>query len=145
MTMPSQKVDVIFPEIESVGERPWGEEKILCVIPGVLSLKHLYIKKGAKGGLQYHQKKNECGVLISGKMLVRFLNESNQLVEKIISEGESFHFPTLSIHQEEALEDCIVIEASTPHFNDRVRVEELFGLGEAKGLPTTSLDEIIER
>ena len=143
--MPEKKVSVIFPEVETAGDRPWGEEKILCVIPKVLSLKQLFIKKGSKGGLQFHQKKNECGVLISGKLLIRYLNDKDELVEKIMHEGDVFHFPTLCIHQEEAIEDCIIIEASTPHFNDRVRVDEIFGLGKSKGLPSTSVEEIITR
>ena len=30
------------------------------------------MKKGKKGGLQYHHKKNECGYLISGSLLIRY-------------------------------------------------------------------------
>ena len=49
------------------------------------------------------------------------------------------------MHQEEALTDCIIIEASTPHFNDRVRSEKDYGLIDGRGLPTTLPDEIEER
>jgi hypothetical protein len=39
----------------------------------------------------------------------------------------------------------VLIEASTPHFNDRVRMEEAYGVESSGGLPSTELSEIIER
>ena len=39
--------------------------------------------------------------------------------------------------------NCEIIEASTPHFNDRVRVEKLFDMKENKGLKSTKLKDII--
>ena len=101
------------------------------------------IKKGKKGGLQYHHKKNECGILIKGKLLVRFEKVRNKLSQKILKKGDIFHFPPGSIHQEEALTNCEIIEASTPHFNDRVRVEKKFGLSITNGLPSTKKKDVI--
>ena len=46
-----------FPEAEIVGPRPWGTEKLLCLVPGKYMVKELYIKAGSKGGLQFHRKK----------------------------------------------------------------------------------------
>ena len=134
---------MIFPNIEDAGPRPWGQEKILSIIPDTLSLKLLRIKAGSKGGLQYHRKKNECGYLLKGKLIIRFDNGNGKLQEKILNPGTSFHFPPGAVHQEEALEDCEIIEASTPHFNDRVRVENKYGIKDKDGLPSTSEDEII--
>ncbi|MDB3961738.1 cupin domain-containing protein [Paracoccaceae bacterium] len=135
----------IFPKVEDVGSRPWGKEEILVVVPGKYMLKKLTINKGSKGGLQYHRLKDECGVLISGKLLLRFDNGLGDLMEKIIQPGESFHFPPGVVHQEEALEDCVIIEGSTPHFNDRVRMEKYFGMSVTKGLPSTSIEEIVKK
>ena len=70
MNFKSKKV--IFPSPKSVGKRDWGFENLLVLIPKKLSLKHLFIKKTKKGGLQYHRKKNECGYILSGKLLVRY-------------------------------------------------------------------------
>mgnify|MGYP001265549050 CR=1 FL=1 len=137
------KEELIFPKPESVGERPWGEEILLALIEKKISLKILKINKGEKGGLQYHRMKDECGYLISGKLLVRYDLGDGKLREKIISKGESFHFFPGYAHQEEALEDCVIVEASTPHFNDRVRVEGKYGIKDKKGLPTTSIEDII--
>jgi mannose-6-phosphate isomerase len=138
-----EHVDVVFPRQEVMGERDWGEEKLVALIPKVLSLKILTIKKGRKGGLQYHHKKNECGYVISGKMIVRFDNGNGRLQEKILKPGDSFHFPPKSIHQEEAITDCIIVEASTPHFNDRVRVENRYGINSNGGLPSVKESEVI--
>lgn len=138
-----EHVDVIFPKQEIMGERDWGEEKLVALIPKVLSLKILTLKKGKKGGLQYHHKKNECGYVISGKMIVRFDNGNGRLQEKIVKSGDSFHFPPKSIHQEEAITDCIIVEASTPHFNDRVRVENRYGINSNGGLPSVKESEVI--
>ena len=147
--MDEKKIDEIpkvkFPEPTDVGHRPWGKEILLVLVPGVFSLKKLFLKKGAKGGLQYHHLKNECGYLESGKLIVRYDNGNGTLLEYVVTEGQSFHFPPGAVHQEEAVEDCIIIEASTPHFNDRVRVEEQYGLPASEGLPSTTIQEVITK
>jgi mannose-6-phosphate isomerase len=135
----------IFQAISSVGERPWGTEDLLALVPGKFSVKRIFLRKGNKGGLQYHRLKDEVAVLISGKMLIRFDLGDGILQEKIIADGDVVHFPPLLVHQEEALTDCLIIEASTPHFNDRVRMEVEYGLGIPEGLPSTAETEIETR
>ena len=137
-----KNINKIFPKKKSLGKRNWGSEDLLVLIPKVLSLKKIQIKKGKKGGLQFHRLKNECGYLLKGKLLVRYLGKHGKFTKKILKKGNVFHFPPNFIHQEEALTNCEIIEASSPHFNDRVRVEKLFGLKEF-GLPTTKKKEII--
>ena len=94
--------------------------------------------------MQYHRLKDEAGYLVSGQLLVRFGFPETDLQEKILRPGDSFHFPPMCIHQEEALSDCLIVEVSTPHFNDRMRVEELFGLDSnvLGGLPSTNIQDI---
>ena len=133
---------VLFPNKRNLGHRNWGSETLLVLIPKILSLKILKMKKGSKGGLQYHHKKNECGYVISGKLRVKYDNGKGKLIEKMLKKGDSFHFPPGAIHQEEAITECEIIEASSPHFNDRVRVEKLYGLKEAKGLKSTSKSQV---
>jgi len=141
--MKKKIIKVIFPKSKNLGRRVWGKEKLLAIIPKVLSLKLLEIKKGKKGNLQYHHKKNECGYLISGNLIVRYDNGKGKLTKKILRPGDCFHFPPGSVHQEEAISNCKILEASSPHFNDRVRVEKKYGLISAKGLPSTSKNEVI--
>jgi len=138
----SKRPKIIFPKRKDMGKRIWGEEILLTLIPNILTLKILKIKKGKKGGLQYHHKKNECGYILKGKLIVRYEGSNGKLISKILTKGDCFHFPPKSIHQEEALTNCEIIEASTPHYNDRVRVEEQFGLLKEPGMPSTKKSEV---
>lgn len=143
--MKKKKICAIFPKSRQIGKRSWGKEILLALIPKKISLKLIKIKKGNKGGLQYHHKKNECGIIIKGKLLIRYSKGFGKLKTKILKKGQSFHFPPGAVHQEEALTSCEIIEASTPYFNDRVRVEKKFGYKLLKGLPSTTKKEIIFR
>ena len=136
---------VKFPKKKNLGKRNWGSEDLLVLISKVLSLKLLKIKKGKKGGLQYHHKKNECGYLLKGKLKIKYDDGEGKLKSKIINAGKSFHFPPGAVHQEIALSNCTIIEASTPHFNDRVRVEKKYGIKEVKGLKSTLKKEVLVR
>lgn len=136
------KKKVIFPKKKKIGMRPWGEEILLALISKKMTLKLLKIKKGGMGGLQYHRKKDECGVIISGKLKVRYDNGQGKLKSKILKKGDSFHFPPGAVHQEMAITNCKIIEASTPYMNDRVRVEKKYGIQNISGLKTTKFSEI---
>ena len=140
-----QKNQVSFPPAEDMGPRDWGKETLLVLVPGEFSLKKLVVRAGSRGGLQYHHKKNECGYLVSGQMIIRFDEGDGILTEKVINAGDSFHFPPGAVHQEEAVVDCVIIEASTPHFNDRVRMEEQYGMMADGGLPSTTIDDVETR
>ena len=135
-------VETIFPRPKSVGERPWGTEDLLALVSKQFSVKRLKVKAGNKGGLQYHRHKDEVAIMISGKMIIRYDLGDKVLREKIIEAGDVVHFSPGLVHQEEAITDCEILEASSPHFNDRVRVEELYGFGKPVGLPTTEENEV---
>ena len=65
--------------------------------------------------------------------------------KKILSTGDVFHFPPGSIHQEEAITNCKILEASSPHFNDRVRVDDIYGFSKELGLPSTKKKNVIKK
>ena len=132
----------LFPKSTSVGEREWGEESLLVLSPEKYTMKKLFVKAGQKGGLQFHRLKDEASYIISGEMILRYDNGFGVLVEKRVGAGDWFHFPAGCVHQEEAITDVERIEVSTPHFNDRVRVEDDYGISVDGGLPTTSKAEI---
>lgn len=115
---------------------------MLFAVPGAYTFKKLVMNAGAKGGLQYHHKKDEGGYLVSGQLKVRFDAGDGNISERVVNAGECMHFPIGSVHQEEALTDCVIIEVSTPFLNDRVRVEEQYGLPKGEGLPSTTADEV---
>ena len=131
-----------FNHVEEKLHRQWGEEILLEVSRSHYTFKKLVMIKGAKGGLQYHRKKDESTYVVSGKMIVRYV-QNNEIKQRLVVAGESLRFPCGCIHQEEAIEDTVLIEVSTPFMNDRVRMESHFGM-DINGLPTTSLEEIVE-
>ena len=133
---------VRFIEPKDIGERDWGSETLLALVSKKYTLKKLFIKAGCKGGLQYHHMKDECGYVVSGKMIIRYDDGDGLLTERVVGEGDVFHFPPGAVHQEEAITNCVIIEASTPHFNDRVRVEKDYGLEQEGGLPSTLIDDV---
>ena len=134
---------VSFPLPKDVGPREWGKEVLLLLAPNKYTMKLITMKQGAKGGLQYHRLKDEGGVMLKGSMKVIYDNGDGELVSRVCRKGDTFHFPPGAVHQAEALTACSYIEVSTPHFNDRVHVEDKYGIDkEAGGLPSTSLEEV---
>lgn len=140
--MTKENNQVEFNKSRSMGYRNWGEETLIALSPGNYSLKKLFIKAGQKGGLQYHHLKDESAYVVYGELIIRHDDGKGNLIETIVSEGDSFRFPPLAVHQEEAITDCLIIEASTPHCNDRVRVEAKYGLEELEGLSSTNKEDI---
>ena len=129
-----QKYVATFPKGYTL-PRDWGYEKVLETEN--YSLKKICMYKGEKGGLQVHRVKDEAGIMIEGQMRVTY-DPGTGLTEKVCLPGDFFHFPAESVHQAEALTDVVYVEASTPHFNDRVHVERYYGRRkEDGGLPST--------
>lgn len=129
-----------MPTIEKVEPqilaREWGEEIIVTNTPLYLG-KILKMKAGTAGGLQAHRAKVETFYLHSGQAVVTTDFGDGILAELQMVPGECYHIPAGAVHKVTALTDCVFSEWSTPHFNDRVRMEETYGLKESGGLPTT--------
>ena len=49
------------------------------------------------------------------------------LKEEVVAPGSAFHFRPGTVHRVTALEDTTIIEASTPHLDDVVRLEDRYG------------------
>ena len=92
---------------------------------------------GTAGGLQYHRQKMESFILVEGLAAVDYDDGTGSLTSRAIQPGTMVHVPPGAPHRVHALTDCVFYEWSTPHFNDRVRVEEEYGEPEVGGLPTT--------
>ena len=144
MSEKKEHVSLHFFTAKDVAPRPWGREVLIAHVPGLYTGKLLLYRKGAKGGLQKHHLKNETSYIYSGEMMLRFDAGDGKITERILKAGESVHIPPGAVHQEEALtDDLVVIEVSTPHFNDRVRMEPEYGMEiPPGGLPSTTIDEV---
>ena len=107
-------------------EKPWGYELIWAKTDKYVG-KILHIRKGHKLSLQYHRVKEETILLNSGKMNLVFESNSGVLEEITLNPGESHHIPVGRKHRMIALEDCDVMEVSTPELDDVVRLEDGYG------------------
>lgn len=127
---------------EEVGPRDWGQEILVAHSKGKYVGKVLFMRAGTKGGLQKHKLKDETDYLFSGELLIRYDNGNGQLSETRMVAGQSVHIPPGAVHQAEAITDCVIFETSNPVFDDRIRMEESYGLKLDGGLPTTTNPKI---
>jgi len=119
-----------------MGQRTWGEELLVIDTPAYIG-KVLNMQAGKAGGLQKHVEKDEASYLFSGTAWVYTDTGDGELKRFKWEAGTAIHIPPGSVHKVEAITDCVIFEASTPHFNDRVRLEEQYGRTDVDGLPTT--------
>ena len=116
--------------------KPWGHETIWADTALYVG-KVLHIKAGHSLSVQYHNLKDETIHLLSGTMIYRVGTEDRgpktetasapklEIVE--LKAGESFRNEPGTIHQMEAVTDCVLLEASTPHLDDVVRLTDRYG------------------
>ena len=88
--------------------------------------KLLHIKAGHSLSLQYHEHKDETIHVLRGRMRYRVgSDEAAEVLE--LREGDSYRNTPGTIHQMEAITDCDVLEASTPHLDDVIRLRDRYG------------------
>ena len=105
--------------------KPWGHETIWAHTNQYVG-KILHINAGHALSVQYHNVKDETVYLLSGELIYRvWENDQPRNVELRI--GEAFRITPRTVHQMEAITDCDILEASTPHLDDVVRLEDRYG------------------
>jgi mannose-6-phosphate isomerase len=107
-------------------EKPWGHERLWALNENYAG-KMLFIKAGESLSLQYHEIKDETIRIASGRMRFRSGPSVDRLETHILDPGMSYEIAPRVVHQMEAIEDCTVIEVSTPHLTDVVRLEDRYG------------------
>ena len=108
-------------------EKPWGYELIWALTDAYCG-KVLFVKAGAALSLQFHTVKDESWLVQSGRARLE-LGEVGQkaLNEEVIGAGAAFRFEPGTVHRVTAIEDTTILEVSTPHLEDVVRLEDLYG------------------
>ena len=124
---------------QDMGERTWGTELLVIDTPQYIG-KVMHMRAGCAGGLQKHVEKDEASFLFSGEAWVYTDTGDGTLKRFRWTAGSAIHIPPGSVHKVEAITDCVLMECSTPHFNDRIRLEEQYGRTDTAGLPTTRTD-----
>jgi mannose-6-phosphate isomerase len=107
--------------------KPWGHE-IIWAANELYVGKILHVTAGHALSVQYHELKDETVYLLSGE--IRYwvqLQGSDELRDMRLRPGEAFRITPGTIHFMEAVTDCDVLEVSTPHLDDVVRIKDRYG------------------
>jgi len=108
-------------------EKPWGHELIWALSDRYCG-KVLFVKAGCALSLQFHREKEESWLVQSGKAMLELGDAGDAVLnEEVIVPGQAFHYRPGTVHRITAIEDTTILEVSTPHLDDVVRLEDLYG------------------
>ena len=108
-------------------EKPWGYE-LIWAVTDVYVGKVLFVKAGESLSLQFHNEKDESWYVLEGRAHVELCRAGEGILEEeVVVPGAAFHFPPGTVHRVTALEDTRILEVSTPHLDDVVRLEDNYG------------------
>jgi mannose-6-phosphate isomerase-like protein (cupin superfamily) len=120
-------------------EKPWGYE-LIWAVTDIYVGKVLFVKAGASLSLQYHEQKDESWLIQSGRARIQLGRigpnhgvgpddglGDEALAEEEVGAGAAFHYTPGTVHRITAVEDTTILEVSTPHLEDVVRLEDSYG------------------
>jgi mannose-6-phosphate isomerase-like protein (cupin superfamily) len=107
-------------------DKPWGHETIWADTDRYVG-KILHIREGHALSLQYHEVKDETICVLKGEMRLVVGPSAEALEDVVMGPGEARRIRPGTIHRMVAVSDCDVLEASTPHLDDVVRLEDRYG------------------
>jgi mannose-6-phosphate isomerase len=107
-------------------DKPWGYERWLEVNENYV-VKELFMKAGHSCSLQYHEKKHETFVVVSGLLKMTFGPSQSELKDIVLKPGAFWVLPPGVIHRCEGIENSLYIECSTNHLDDVIRLEDKYG------------------
>jgi mannose-6-phosphate isomerase len=107
-------------------DKPWGYE-LIWADTDLYAGKILHVNAGHALSLQYHVQKDETIHLLRGAMKFWVGPSVEALSETPLQEGQSYHITPGTVHRMEAITDIDILEASTPHLGDVVRLEDRYG------------------
>lgn len=108
-------------------DKPWGYELIWALTETYCG-KVLFVKAGQALSLQFHRQKEESWLVQSGRATLELGKEGEGLlVQGVIEAGSAFHYVPGTVHRVTAIEDTTILEVSTPHLDDVVRLEDAYG------------------
>jgi mannose-6-phosphate isomerase len=111
-------------------EKPWGHE-LWWADTEAYAGKLLHVEAGHRLSLQLHREKDETSYLLSGRLRLTRGPSADVLREQEIGPGHAWRVEPGTVHCIEAIEDSIVLEVSTPHLDDVVRLQDRYGRADA--------------
>jgi mannose-6-phosphate isomerase-like protein (cupin superfamily) len=107
-------------------DKPWGREEIFAETPFYVG-KILFIRRGEALSLQYHEVKEETLRVLDGELELVSGPDAHRLETHSLGPGEVFHIAPGTLHRMVAASDCRLLEVSTNHLDDVVRLEDRYG------------------
>lgn len=107
-------------------EKPWGYELIYAKTEKYVG-KILYVFKGQQLSLQYHRIKDETMYMLKGAAELSIGQVRREIRTKAFSTGMTYRIEPGVVHRLTAIEDCEVLEVSTPELSDVVRLQDRYG------------------
>jgi mannose-6-phosphate isomerase-like protein (cupin superfamily) len=107
--------------------KPWGHELIFANVPGGFTGKELHVRAGQALSMQYHERKEEVLAVRSGRIQLEIGPTVDDLQRVELTPGDSVHIEPGMVHRTTAIEDSVVLEASTYHPDDVVRLDDMYG------------------
>jgi mannose-6-phosphate isomerase-like protein (cupin superfamily) len=110
-------------------EKPWGYEIVFAHSERYAG-KVIFVRAGEQLSLQFHRTKDETVYVQSGRIELEIGDPGGTLDTEVVGPGHAFRLQPGVVHRWRALEDAVVIEASTPELDDVVRLEDRYGRAE---------------
>jgi mannose-6-phosphate isomerase-like protein (cupin superfamily) len=108
-------------------EKPWGHE-LIWALTDLYCGKLLFVKAGHSLSLQFHRQKDESWLVQAGRAKLELGDMGESILrEEVVGAGAAFHYRPGTVHRITALEDTTILEVSTPHLDDVVRLEDAYG------------------
>jgi mannose-6-phosphate isomerase len=114
-------------------EKPWGWELVWAETDDYVG-KLLFVRAGESLSLQYHDVKDESWLVQEGRAKLELGEVGGGLQTFEILPGDTYRFRPRTVHRVTAVEDTLVVEVSTNHLTDVVRLEDKYGR-EGSSLP----------
>jgi mannose-6-phosphate isomerase-like protein (cupin superfamily) len=107
-------------------DKPWGYELHWAKTERYVG-KVLHIEAGHALSLQYHNRKDETIYVQRGRMMFEIGPQGGPMRTMEMGPGDAVHVTPLTVHRMTAIEDCDLLEVSTPELDDVVRIEDRYG------------------
>jgi mannose-6-phosphate isomerase len=113
-------------------DKPWGHELIWAHTERYVG-KVLHINKGESLSYQFHRVKDETIRLLSGVLSMDVEIDGERSTLRLMP-GDCLHIVPGMKHRMSAVENCDVLEVSTPELDDVVRLEDRYGRADSEPL-----------
>lgn len=104
-------------------EKPWGYELIWARTP-IYGGKIIHINASHQVSFQYHVNKDETICMYSGLAKLLVEDDFGNMIIIELKPGQSYRIVPNRKHRLQAIEDSDILEATSAHYDDIVRIQD---------------------